>query len=202
MQALLGVTATLCLAHCHLEGAKLSPELVASVASVAVALAAMVFTTFLLSRQVRQMEHERNALAILEAIKRLTDPQLVEIFARLRGINERYPSDDDIRERYPTSRDAADYAVVGQWLETIAALARRGVIDPSLLADALGFSLRRYWDTIRVFIARRRTVEANAYLAENFEWLAMYSAWWKDIPRSSRDANYRDDQFAGVEFKA
>jgi hypothetical protein len=147
------------------------------------------------------MEHERNALAVLEAIARLTDQTVVEIFTRLRGINERYPLDRDIIERYHASADAADIAMVGQFVETIATLARRRVLDPSLLVDAMGLPIRRWWETIRVFIARRRALEGNAYILENFEWLAMYSAWWKDTPRPPRDKNYRADQFAGIEFK-
>lgn len=161
----------------------------------------MVFTTVLLSRQVRQMEHERNALAVLEAIERLTDPAIVELFARLRGINERYPSDEDIRTNYHGSRDAADIGVVAQFVETMATLSRRRVIDPSLLVDAMGLSIRRWWDTIRIFILRRRRIEDNEFILENFEWLAMYSAWWKDTPRPPNDKNYHPDQFKGVEFK-
>jgi len=179
----------------------MSPELVSSAASVAVALLALVFTTFLLARQVRQMEHERNALAILEAIERLTDPRVVEIFDRLRDVNERYPTDEDILRRYRGSPDDRDFQAVAQFVETVACLARRRVLDPSLLADAVGLPLRGRWDTIRAFIERRRKLENNDYILENFEWLAMYSAWWKDTPRPKRDRNYDPRQFAGIVFK-
>jgi len=177
-----------------------SVELLSSIAGVAVALAAMVFTTVLLARQVRQMEHERNALAVLEAIERLTDPLIVDLFQRLRGINERFAEDSDVVNNYHGSQDAADIGVVGQFVETMATLARRRVIDPSLLVDAMGLSIRRWWDTIRVFILRRRRIEHNDFILENFEWLAMYSAWWKDTPRPKGDANYDPDQFKGVTF--
>lgn len=179
----------------------MSPELVSSAASVAVALLALVFTTFLLARQVRQMEHERNALAILEAIERLTDPRVVAIFDRLRDVNERYPTDGDILQHYRGSADERDFQVVAQFVETVACLARRRVLDPSLLVDAVGLPLRGRWDTIRPFIDRRRKLESNEYILENFEWLAMYSAWWKDTPRPKRDRNYDPRQFAGVTFK-
>lgn len=179
----------------------MTAELISSVSSVGVAVLALVFTTLMLARQVRQMEHERNALAILEAIERLTDSAVVEVFARLQGINERYASDDDILRDYPGSHDAADTAIVAQFVETIATLARRRVLDPSLLVDAMGLPIRRWWGTIRPFIMRRRRVEGNDYILENFEWLAMYSAWWKDIPRPKRDPNYDPKQFAGVEFR-
>ena len=179
----------------------MSPELISSAASVAVAVLALVFTTFLLSRQVRQMEHERNAVAILEAIERLTDPRVVATFARLHDVNERYPTDDDIRNRYHGSTDEHDFLVVAQFLETVGTLARRRVLDPSLLADAAGLDLRRRWNIVRPFIERRRNIENNEYIFENFEWLAMYSAWWKDIPRPKRDPNYDPRQFAGVVFR-
>ena len=179
----------------------MSVELLSSLASIVVALAAMVFTTLLLSRQVRQMEHERNALAVLESIDRLTDPAVVEAFARLRGINERYAQDSDITERYHGSGDAADIAIVAQYVETVATLARRRVIDASLIVDAMGLPIRRWWASIRPFIMRRRAIEDNAYILENFEWLAMYSAWWKDTPRPPGDENYDPDQFRGVTFK-
>ena len=48
---------------------------------------------------------------------------------------------------------------------------------------------------------RLRRVRGNAYLFENFEWLAMFSAWWKEVPRSASDRNYDPAQFAGVQFK-
>ncbi len=179
----------------------MSPELISSLASVVVALAAMVFTTALLYRQVRQMENERNALAILESIERLTDPAVVDVFHRLHGINERYPQDEDIRTKYHGSHDAADIMIVAQFVETIATLARRDVLDPSLLVDAMGLSLRRWWETIRPFIMRRRIIEGNEYILENFEWIAMYSAWWKDTPRPAKARNYDPKQFEGVTFR-
>lgn len=179
----------------------MSAELISSVASVAVAVLAMVFTTFLLARQVRQMEHERNALAILEAIERLTDPRVVATFDRLHNVNERYPTDRDITERYRGSADEHDILVVAQFVETVACLARRRVLDPSLLVDAVGLGLRYRWNAIKDFIARRRRIEHNEYILENFEWLAMYSAWWKDTPRPKRDVNYDPTQFEGVTFR-
>ena len=30
---------------------------------------------------------------------------------------------------------------------------------------------------------------------ENFEWLARYSAWWKETPRPARAPNYSATQF-------
>jgi hypothetical protein len=184
-----------------LEVQRMSAELISSVASVAVAVLALVFTTFMLARQVRQMEHERNALAILEAIERLTDHRVVATFDRLHTINQRYPTDDDIIERYHGSADERDILVVAQFVETVACLARRRVLDPSLLVDAVGLALRYRWNSIRDFIYRRRRIEGNDYILENFEWLAMYSAWWKDTPRPKRDRNYDSRQFADVVFK-
>lgn len=169
--------------------------------SVAVALLALVVTTVLLARQVRQMEHERNALAILEAIRRLTDEVVVEVFARLSGVDQRYPDDRSIRERYYGSQDEADMLVVGSYVETVAVLARRGTLDPEMLVDSVGLPLRRRWETIRRFVERRRRIEENPYILENFEWLVMYSAWWKDTPRNPRERNYRPDQFKGVVFR-
>ena len=43
-------------------------------ASIVVSLIALGISTLLLGRQNKQLEHERNALAILDAIARLTDP--------------------------------------------------------------------------------------------------------------------------------
>jgi len=176
-------------------------QILSSAISTTVALLALVLTTFLLARQVRQMEHERNALAILEAIERLTDPRVVAIFERLRDVNERYSSDADIAARYNGSQDDRDFQIVAQYVETIACLSRRRVLDASLLVDAVGLALRRRWDSIRTFVDRRRRVEGNDYILENFEWLAMYSAWWKDVPRPAHDRNYAPGQFAGVTFR-
>ncbi len=179
----------------------MNPEILSSLASVGVAVVALVFTSLLLARQVRQMEHERNALAILEAIERLTDPRVVETFDRLRNIDQRYPTDDDLVAKYPGSKDERDFLVVAQFIETVACLARRGVLDPSLLVDATGLALRQRWGSIRSFVIRRRALEKNEYILENFEWIAMYSAWWKDTPRPRLDRNYHPRQFAAVQFR-
>ena len=56
---------------------------------------------------------------------------------------------------------------------------------------------RRFIDVIE----RVRRVHDNPYIFENFEWLAMYSTWWKDTPRDPRDRNYDPDQFRGVTFR-
>lgn len=173
----------------------------AEVLSVGIAFLALVFTTVLLARQARQMEHERNATAILEAIERITDPRVLLIFERLSDINQRYPTDDDVREKYPHSQDERDFIAVASFVETVACLARRRVIDPSLIVDAVGLILRKRWAEVREFTLRRRRIENNDYIFENFEWLAMYSAWWKDTPRPRFDRNYYPDQFAGVTFR-
>jgi hypothetical protein len=178
----------------------MNPEIISSAASTAVAVLALFLTTFLLARQVRQMEHERNALAILGVIERLTDPRVVAIFDRLRDVNQRYPTDTDIAERFKGSPDDTDFMEVGQYVETVACLSRRRVLDPSLIVDAVGLALRQRWDHIRDFVHRRRIVEGNEYIFENFEWLAMYSAWWKDTPRPKNDRNYDQRQFSGVVF--
>jgi hypothetical protein len=169
--------------------------------SVGVAVLALVLTSVLLLQQVRQMEHERNALAILEAIKRLTDPYVSEVFRRLENVAERYPTDEDFKERFEGSADYEALKTVGSYYETIAVLARRGVLDPSLLCDAVGLSIRERWDTIRMVVERRRRLRNNPFILENMEWLAMYSTWWKDTPRNPRDRNYNPNQFAGVTFK-
>lgn len=176
----------------------MSPEQFWPAASVGVAVLALVLTTLLLGRQVRQMEHERNALAMLEAIKRLTDPRIVEIFDRLGNVNERYPVDAGILERYHGSADERDFLIVGQYIETVACLARRRVLDASLLCDAVGLALRRRWATIRTFVKRLRAAENNPYILENFEWIARYSDWWKDEPRPKRDRNYDPKQFGAT----
>ena len=72
-------------------------------ASVVVSLIALGLSTVLLTRQNKQLEHERNALAILDAIGRLTDPAIVEAFAHLEGIEQRYPDDDAVRNRFDGS---------------------------------------------------------------------------------------------------
>jgi hypothetical protein len=75
------------------------------------------------------------------------------------------------------------------------------VLDASLLVDAVGFMLRSRWSTILPFVRLLRRVRGNEYIFENFEWLAMYSVWWKDEPRPPRDPNYDENQFAGITFK-
>jgi hypothetical protein len=180
----------------------MSPEQMWSGASVVVAILTLIASSLLLARQSRHMEHERNALAVLDAVKRLTDPLMIDVFARLDGINQRYPTDDDIRARYSGSQDERDMLLVGAYIETVACLARRGVIDSSLLVDAIGLGIRRRWAIVRDFTVRRRRLEDNDYIAENFEWLAMYSAWWKDLPRPRGARNYDPRQFAGVRFSS
>jgi hypothetical protein len=165
-----------------------------------IAFATVIFTTLMLSRQVRQMEHERNALAILQAIERLTSPTMVHVFTQLRGVGGRYPDDDAIRERFIGSADDEALGMVGQYVETISALARRNVLDPSLIVDAVGLMLRTRWATIREFVIHLRAYRGNPYMFENFEWLARYSAWWKEIPRPRGAPNYNDAQFpAGID---
>jgi hypothetical protein len=146
------------------------------------------------------MEHERNALAILEAIERLTDPRIVTIFNRLRDASARYPTDEDLLRNYRGSTDESDFLTIAQFVETVACLARRRVLDASLIVDAVGLAIRMRWDSINEFVQRRRRVENNQYILENFEWLAMYSAWWKDTPRPAHDRNYDPNQFVGVTF--
>jgi hypothetical protein len=175
-------------------------ELLAA-ASVIVSMCALGFTTFLLARQNKQLEHERNALAILDAIARLTDPAIVNAFAHLEGIGSRYPSDEDVRTRFFGSEDDRSMVLVAQYVETVACLARRRVLDASLLVDAVGYMLRSRWNSILPFVVRLRRVRNNDFLFENFEWLATYSTWWKDVPRPPRDPNYDEKQFAGIEFR-
>lgn len=169
--------------------------------SVAVAVLALVCTTVLLAQQVRQMEHERNALAMLEAINRLTSDNITETFHRLAGVCDRYPSDEDVARKYKDSTDEDDIRMIGSYIETIAVLARRGALDASMLVDAVGLSLRERWEVIRPVIERLRRVRGNQGILENFEWLALYSAWWKDVPRSPRERNYRSAQFRDVVFR-
>lgn len=168
---------------------------VAPLASLLVAFATVVFTTLMLARQVRQMEHERNALALIQAIERLTAPTIVHVFTQLRGVEARYSSDDLIRVDFAGSADDEAFQMVGQYVETVATLARRQVLDPSLIVDSVGLMLRTRWAVVRPMVYRLRAVTGNAYMFENFEWLARYSAWWKDVPRPSGALNYRDDQF-------
>jgi len=170
-------------------------------ASVIVSMIALGLSTALLTRQNKQLEHERNALAILEAINRLTDAAAMAAFEGLQGVNGRYPTDRDIAERFDDSDDDRALLLVAQYFETVATLARRRVLDASLLVDAVGYMIRVRWDTIRQFILRLRRVRRNQYIFENFEWIAMYSAWWRGLPRPPGDRNYDESQFANLEFK-
>ena len=55
--------------------------------------------------------------------------------------------------------------------------------------------IRTRWAQIRTFVYRLRRVYDNPYMFENFEWLARYSAWWKETPRPPGSKNYADSQF-------
>ena len=164
------------------------------IVSLLIAFSTVVVTALLMHRQAREMAHERNALALLEAIDRLTSPELVQAFEQLRDVNSRYSSDDDFLAHYPGSADYKANLIVGQFMETVACLARREVLDASLIVDAVGHMIRTRWALLADFIRRRRRLENNEYLYENFEWLARYSDWWKDIPRP-RHPNYSPTQF-------
>lgn len=179
----------------------MAPEQLSALASVLVAFLALIFTSILLARQARQMEHERNAVALLEAISRLTSPHLFDIFDRLAQLNDRYPTEEDLLQNFPGSNDEHDMMMAGAYIETVACLARRGVLDPSLLVDAVGYTIRRRWNSIGTFVERRRRAADNPYIMDNFQWLAMYSAWWKDKPRPARARNYDPKQFADVHFR-
>jgi len=172
-----------------------------AVASIVVSLIALTISAVLLTRQNKQLEHERNALAILDAIARLTDPAIVKAFAQLEGLEQRYPDDQSLGRDFVGSQDDRALTLVAQYVETVACLARRRILDASLLVDAVGYMLRSRWKTVLPFVQRWRRVRNNEYLFENFEWLAMYSTWWKETPRPARDSNYDPKQFAGVEFK-
>lgn len=179
----------------------MSTEQAFAAASIVVSLIALGLSSVLLTRQNKQMEHERNALAILDAIARLTDPAIVAAFSQLEGIEQRFPDDESVRANFVGSPDDQAMVLVAQYVETVACLARRRVLDASLLVDAVGFMLRSRWNTILPFVLRWRRVRENEYLFENFEWIAMYSAWWKDTPRPPNDLNYDPQQFAGITFK-
>jgi hypothetical protein len=178
-----------------------NPEQAFAAASVVVSLLALGLSSVLLTRQNKQLEHERNAMAILDAIGRLTDPTIGSAFAQLEGIGARFPDDEAVSGDYPGSLDEQALLLVAQYVETVACLARRRVLDASLLVDAVGFMLRSRWNTILPFVERLRRVRANEYLFENFEWLAMYSAWWRETPRPPGDRNYDPRQFGGTAFK-
>ena len=169
-------------------------DTIVPIVSLVVAFATVIVTAVLMHRQAREMAHERNALALLEAIDRLTAPELVAAFDVLASANERYPTDEDFVERYPGSPDSNANFIVGQMMETVACLARREVLDASLIVDAVGHMIRARWKSLEPFIMRRRRVENNEYIYENFEWLAKYSTWWKDIPRPNHP-NYSPTQF-------
>lgn len=169
-------------------------EAIVPIASILVAAVTVCVTAWLMHRQAREMAQERNALAILEAIDRLSSPELVAAFAQLEGVNDRYPDDDAIRAHYSGSPDEHANWVVGQYMETVACLARREVIDPSLIVDAVGLMIRTRWKALEPFVARRRRIEDNEYIYENFEWLARYSDWWRDVPRPPHP-NYSPTQF-------
>ena len=119
---------------------------------------------------------------------------MLRTFDELQGVEARFPTNDDILKRYPGSADQRAIAVVAQYFEAVACLARREVIDPSLVVDAAGLFIRRNWEQIKPFVMRRRLAENNEYILENFEWLAKYSAWWKDQPRE-KHPNYDPEQF-------
>ena len=170
-------------------------ETIVPIVSIIIAFATVIVTAMLMGRQAREMAHERNALAILESIDRLTSPELVAAFDQLIGVNDRYPTDEDLRSRFPGSADSRANWVVGQLMETVACLARREVLDPSLIVDAVGYMIRTRWIALEPFVKRRRKIEGNDYIYENFEWLARYSDWWKDTPRPKLP-NYSPDQFA------
>lgn len=175
--------------------ASIGADTLVSGLSALIALMAMIVTAVLLRRQVQQMEKESNALAIIEAVNRLASHEMTRVFTQLRGIENRYPDDQAITERFFGSDDEHALMGVSQYVETIACLARRGVIDPSLIVDAVGFTVRSRWRALEPFIDRWRVYNKNEYLFENFEWLARYSNWWKDEPRPPGDRNYDPEQF-------
>jgi uncharacterized protein DUF4760 len=171
-------------------------DTVVPIVSLVVAFATVIVTAFLMARQAREMAHERNALALLEAIDRLASLELVAAFDQLRGVSDRYATDEDYLRDYPGSADAQADMVVGQFMETVACLARREVLDASLIVDAVGYMIRTRWAALEPFVQRRRRIHGNEFIYENFEWLARYSDWWKDTPRPNLP-NYSPDQFAG-----
>jgi len=172
-------------------------DAIISIASVFIALVAVTLSSLLLGRQLKHMERERNALAILAAIDRLSDDKMVRVFAKLRGVETRYTTDEALARDYPDSDDEAGLAAVGQYVETVACLARRDVIDPSLIVDAVGLMLRTRWKILRPFVDHLRRFYGNEYMFENFEWLARYSQWWKEIPRPTQP-NYDPQRLPDV----
>ena len=173
-------------------------DVIISVVSVFIALLAVTLSSVLLSRQLQHMERERNALAILAAIDRLSDEKMVRVFAELKGVEDRYPTDEALAGNYPNSEDDAALTAVGQYVETVACLARREVIDASLIVDAVGLMLRTRWKIIRPFVEHLRRFYGNDYMFENFEWLARYSEWWKEVPRPPKDPNYDPNRLPEV----
>jgi len=169
-------------------------ETIVPIVSIVIAFITVIVTALLMARQAREIAHERNAIAILESIDRLTRPELVKAFEQLSTADERYATDEDLLTKYVGSADDRANYVVGQLMETVACLARREVLDASLLVDAAGYMIRRRWAQIESFVMRRRRVEKNDYIYENFEWLAKYSTWWKDVDRPNVP-NYSADQF-------
>lgn len=179
----------------------MNAEQIFAALSVLVSALALGLSTVLLARQNRHLEHERNALAILEAVSRITDSAAVDAFDTLQGVEMRFSTDQAIVERFDDSPEDHALLLVTQYFETVATLARRRVLDASLLVDCVGYLIRLRWNTIRPFVEHLRRVRGNEYIFENFEWLAMYSAWWRSTPRPPGDENYDAKQFAGVEFK-
>jgi hypothetical protein len=164
------------------------------IVSTVIAFATVLFTTIMMARQTREIAHERNALALIEAIGGFSSPNVVQAFEDLRGVEKRYPTEADFRARFFGSADERALFVVGQFVETIACLARREVLDVTLIVDAVGLLLRTRWESIRPFIELYRRAENNPYVYENFEWLARFSAWWRDVPRP-KHPNYDPAQF-------
>ena len=119
----------------------------------------------------------------------------------MENIGSRYPDDDAVRRNFEGSDDDEALLLVAQYVETVACLARRRVLDASLIVDAIGFMLRSRWNTILPFVERLRRVRNNEFIFENFEWLAMYSVWWKDTPRPPNDRNFDPRQFGNIPFK-
>src|SRR5579863_6487962 len=112
------------------------------IVSTIIAFATVLFTTIMMARQTKEIAHERNALALIEAIGGFSSPNVVQAFEDLRGVEKRYPTEADFRARFFGSDDERSLFVVGQFVETIACLARREVLDVTLIVDAVGLLLR------------------------------------------------------------
>jgi hypothetical protein len=91
-----------------------------------------------------------------------------------------------VRTQFDDSPDDAALTIVAQYVETVSTLARRRVLDASLIVDAVGFMLRSRWNMIAPSVERLRRVRADNQIFENFEWMANYSAWWKTLPAERR----------------